>query len=344
MSLVLRRKLQIIAIITIFLLAFVVLVALAVGAPLDVAVIIGLLAGIAIAVVEEFYVQGRAGAWMRQMPPMLAIPIYASALCAIFLAVQHLAFFLTGRINELSDAYARYPVTIPLSLVAASLAILALRIVGFIGARNLFNLLIGRYMRPIIERKVLLFVDMKSSTATVEEFGPVRAKAYIGKFLFDISRPVTEHGGEIYLYTGDGLIGMWDWDTALAGNTIVAAVDAIHTTIARERAEYEREFGRVPEFRIGVHGGDVVISEQGDTKRAIGVYGDTINIAARMEQTAKDIGVGCVFSADVADALPNGMSGFEPRGEVAVRGISKPVSIWSYVGGNSRAAKSPHSV
>ena len=338
MSLALRHKLQIIAIITAFLLAFAVVFALAVGAPLDVAVIGGLLIGFTIAAVEEFYVQGRAGAWMRRMRPILAIPIYASAICAIFFAVQHLAFVVTGRIDELSDAYARYPLTIPVLLVVTALAILALRIVGFIGARNLFNLLIGRYMRPIIERKVLLFIDMKGSTSTVEALGPVRAKAYIGKFLFDISRPVTEHGGEIYLYTGDGLIGLWDWDAALADNAIVAAVDAIYAIIARERAEYERDFGRVPEFRIGVHGGDVVISEQGDTKRAIGIYGNTINIAARMEHTAKEIDVGCVFSADVADALPNGMPGFETRGEVTVRGISQPIAIRSYVGGKSRAA------
>ena len=103
---------------------------------------------------------------------------------------------------------------------------------------------------------------MKGSTATVEALGPVRAKAYIGKFLFDISRPVTEHGGEIYLYTGDGLIGLWDWDAALADNAIVAAVDAIYAIIARERVAYERDFGRVPEFLIGVHVNNGRLSEQ----------------------------------------------------------------------------------
>ena len=267
---------------------------------------------------------------MRRMRPILAIPIYAFAFCVILLTAQHLAFIVTNRLDELSDSYSRYPVTIPVSFVVASLIILLLRAVGFIGARNLFNLMIGRYMRPIIERKVFLFLDIKGSTATTEALGSLRAKAYIGKFLFDISRPLTEHGGEIYLYTGDGLIGMWDWDAALAANSIVAAVEAIYAAVEHERAEYEREFGRVPEYRIGIHGGDVVISEQGDTKRAIGVYGDAINIAARMEQTAKEISVNCVFSADVVDALAGDKSAFEPIGEVAVRGISQPVAISSY--------------
>jgi adenylate cyclase len=54
---------------------------------------------------------------------------------------------------------------------------------------------------------------------------------------------------------------------------------------------------------MGVHGGEVVVSEQGDTKRGIGVYGSTINIAARMEEAAKAHNVRCVISGDVVRAL-----------------------------------------
>jgi adenylate cyclase len=59
----------------------------------------------------------------------------------------------------------------------------------------------------------------------------------------------------------------------------------------------------VPSFRIGVHGGEAVVSEQGDTNRAIGVYGSTINISARMEEAAKAHNVACAISGDVAGAL-----------------------------------------
>lgn len=119
-------------------------------APLEVTIIGGFLLGLSIAAVESFYVQGRAGAWMRRMRPILAIPIYALMICAIFVAVQHLTFLLTGRLDALGAAHARYHLTIPILFVSTSLVILALRVVGFIGAGNLFNLLIGRYMRSII--------------------------------------------------------------------------------------------------------------------------------------------------------------------------------------------------
>ena len=328
MSSVLTQKLKILALATAFFTLFALVVALVLDAPVDLSLIIGALTGFLIAAFEEFYFQGRAGAWMRRLRPVVAIPIYGAVVSIFFFLVQHMAFFLTGRFDQISEAHARYPVTIPALFIAMTMGILALRVVGFIGARNLLHLLVGRYMRPIIERKVLLFLDMKGSTATVEALGAVRAKAYIGKFIFDISRPISEHAGDIYLYTGDGLIGMWDWNTAIENDTIVAVVDALYAAVERERAFYEATFGRVPEFRVGVHGGDVVISEQGDTRKAIGVYGDTINIAARMEQTAKEIGEGCIFSNDIVTALSNKSARFEQKGMVPVRGISDPIEVW----------------
>jgi len=70
------------------------------------------------------------------------------------------------------------------------------------------------------------------------------------------------------------------------------------------------QFGVVPSFRIGVHGGEVVVSEQGDTKRAIGVYGSTINIAARMEEAAKAHNIACAISGDVAGPFAIMTSGY----------------------------------
>jgi hypothetical protein len=57
---------------------------------------------------------------------------------------------------------------------------------------------------------------------------------------------------------------------------------------------------------------------------------NAINIAARLEQGAKEIGETCIFSAEVANALPQDTTGFEPRGEVDVRGISELVAICRY--------------
>ncbi len=108
-------------------------------------------------------------------------------------------------------------------------------------------------------------------------------------------------------------------------------MDAIFEAIGRENSKYLKSFGRVPEFRIGVHGGDVVISEQGDAKRSIGVYGDTINIAARIEQQAKALGEQCIFTADAVDHLPGEKNRLRFVGENRVKGISTPITLYKYL-------------
>jgi len=86
----------------------------------------------------------------------------------------------------------------------------------------------------------------------------------------------------------------------------------------------------VPGFRVGIHGGSVVVSEQGDTKRSIGIYGDTINVAARMEDAAKAHGVACVISDVVAQALDRRTDRLLPIGTEAIEGISVPMGILEY--------------
>jgi len=143
------------------------------------------------------------------------------------------------------------------------------------------------------------------------------------------------------LYKGDGLIALWNWNDAIRGNRILRAIDAVFASIDRDGSEYQERFGIVPRFRIGVHGGEVVVSEQGDTKRAIGVYGSTINIAARMEEVAKAHKVACAISGDVAQALSDGDQQLLPLGYEQVRGISAEIPIFEYHIADRRTSERP---
>ena len=221
------------------------------------------------------------------------------------------------------------------------IGIMVMRTVHFIGIETLFHLMLGTYHRPVIQKKVLLFLDINNSTDLAERLGAVRTQSLLGKFLFDVSKPITDHGGDIYLYKGDGLIALWVWSDALKRDKILRAIDAIFGAVRHEQANYQLQFGVVPNFRIGVHGGDVVVSEQGDTKRAIGIYGSTINISARMEEAAKAHGVSCMMSGDVAQALSSGNDGLLPIGYERIKGISTEIPIFEYrVEGDAAAALS----
>ena len=329
MTLSLRNKLLAVAIATTVFVALAGMLAGLMDYPLGQTLTGATPLGLLIASIETFYVGGRAGRWLRAMHPVGSLLIYGLILVAVGLVVMHVNHALLGRWARLPEAYARLPLNIPLMFGIALVAITALRIVGFVGARNVLHLVLGTYHRPVLEERVFLFLDIKGSTAMVESLGPVRARALIGKFFFDISAPITDHGGDIYRFTGDGLVATWPWKEAVTGGAVVDAVLAIQRAVREEHAHYRERFERVPEFRVGIHGGRVVVSEEGDTRRAIGFYGDTIHIAARMEQKAKELGVDTVISEEIFQA-------FKPRDhrlvEVArdtVRGISRPIRMYT---------------
>jgi class 3 adenylate cyclase len=336
LSLSLRTKLTAVVIATTVFVAIALMLAALLDYPIGQTALGATAAGGLVSLIETFYVGGPRGRWLRAMHPLASLAVYGLIVLAVGLVVLHLNHAVLGRLDRLPESYARLPVTLPVIFGCAIVAITAMRIVGFVGARNVLHLITGKYHRPVMEKRVFLFLDIKGSTALVERLGPVGARALIGKFFFDISAPITDCGGDIYRFTGDGLVATWQWDDAVADGAVLRAVDGIQGAVAGEAEHYAERFGVVPGFRIGIHGGEIVISEEGDTKRAIGFYGDTIHIAARMEQKAKELQVDTVVSEEVVNAL----GAPDPRlTEVAretVRGISRPIGMYTLVEGVSQ--------
>ncbi len=325
-----KAKLLAVAIATALFVALAGMVVVLLDYPLDQSIVGALLMGGSVSAIEVFYFSGRSGRWLRAMHPLASLAIYITIIIAVVLIVMHVNHALWGRLGALPEAYASFPVTLPIIFGLSLAAITVIRVTGFLGARNIAYLMFGKYHRPAMEKKVFLFLDIKGSTQLVERLGPIGARALIGKFFFDISAPIADNGGEVYRFTGDGLVATWDWNVALEGDAILNAIDGIREAVSKDEPKYLQRFGAVPQFRIGVHGGDIVVSEEGDVRRAIGFYGDTIHIAARMEQKAKELGVEIVISDAVASQLNRlEQGGLKLLTEETVRGISNPVGMYT---------------
>jgi adenylate cyclase len=334
-----RRKLASILLAVVIFAVLAGLVTSARGRPVIFGVLNAILLGTGVGLFEQFYVQSLRGRWIRSIHPLRAIVIYTAAVVVMFFIAINLTHLILWPFYELPVPYARLPFVLPVVIAFSVVGIVVMRTVHFIGIETLFHLTVGTYHRPVIQEKVLVFLDINNSTGLAERLGAVKTKSLVGKFLFDISKPITDHGGEIYLYKGDGLIALWDWQEAIRDNKILRALDAVFTTIKREQPEYLEQFGVVPSFRIGVHGGEVVVSEQGDTKRAIGVYGSTINIAARMEEAAKVHNISCAISGDVAEVLRDDDQRLFPIGHEKVRGIAAEIPIFQYLVADESCAR-----
>jgi hypothetical protein len=165
------------------------------GRPGIFAILNAIFVGTAVGFFEEFCVQSLRGRWIRNIHPLSAIVIYTVIVVVFFLIAIHVSHLLLWPFYELSVPYRRLPFVIPVVITFSIVGIVVMRTVHFIGIETLFHLTIGTYHRPVIQEKVLAFLDINDSTRLAEELGPVRTKSLVGKFLFDISKPITDHGG-----------------------------------------------------------------------------------------------------------------------------------------------------
>jgi class 3 adenylate cyclase len=298
------------------------------GSPLRLILSGAIMAGLLSASFEVFYVQGDRGRWLRKMHPVLEISIYTLVIVTILIAVIFTNNLVFGTLDNLISALDRLHITIPAFIALSVLAITVLRVIAYIGGRNLFHLIVGTYHRPVVEQRLFLFLDISGSTALVERLGPLRTRELIGKFFRDVSRPITDHGGDIYRFTGDGLVAVWDFAPGASISGMVKAVDGIADAVSCNADYYQKNFDHIPGYRIGIHGGEIVVCEEGDVKRAIGFYGDNIHIAARLEQKARDVGVDILVSEQVAQRITYTAHRLVEVGKLELKGLGDRVKVY----------------
>src|SRR5438477_10109144 len=121
---------------------------------------------------------------------------------------------------------------------------------------------------------------------------------------------ITEHRGRIVKTTGDGLLVEF-----------ASVVDAVRCAVDIQRQMAERNAnvpadGRI-EFRVGINIGDIIIDDKD-------IYGDGVNIAARLEGLAAPGGI-CI-SRVVRDQVRDKLDfSFEDMGEQQVKNITRPI-------------------
>jgi adenylate cyclase len=157
---------------------------------------------------------------------------------------------------------------------------------------------------------------------------PLDPGAFITSIFFDIDQPILEHRGEVYNYVGDELIACWPLSEGVDDARCLHCLLAIQDTLALRADDYRRTFGSARALRVVLHAGPVVAGECGDAKLAIVHLGDTLNAAARIEETAKALGRDCLISAALLARidLPPSFR-VEPLGSIQLRGRQQPLTL-----------------
>jgi adenylate cyclase len=200
-----------------------------------------------------------------------------------------------------------------------------------LGQGVLFNFVAGRYRRPRIEERVLLFIDMESSTGVAECLGATGFLEFLNRFVADVTESIVAQRGAIHKYVGDEIIVSWPLAAGLAdGRCVRACFDALGQ-LDEHANSYIRDFGRRANFRAALHCGPVVIGELGTIKMEIAFLGDTMNTAARLQQACRETGQRVLASAALVDRLAALPPGITKRsiGRIRLRGKENEIELYA---------------
>ena len=185
----------------------------------------------------------------------------------------------------------------------------------------------GATSQSEIRRVAVMFVDFRSFTAGASTRTPREVVDRLdGAFavLVDI---LDRHGGIVNKFLGDGFLALF--------GAPLDAPDAAHRAVAAAREmlaanAHANEATHWPlRIGIGIHFGEVVAGNIGSPRRKeYTVIGDTVNFASRLEALNKELDSQLLISAEVRAVLGEDCRDAVSRGDVAVRGYDRPVTVW----------------
>ncbi len=198
------------------------------------------------------------------------------------------------------------------------------------GPGILWDMILGKYRKPRVEKKIFMFLDLKSSTTLAEKMGYLKYSSLIQQCFYDLNEIVQKYEGQIYQYVGDEAVICWDYDKGIKENVCIDCYFAFQKKLFKRKDFYENEFGLIPEFKAGMHGGELVVTEVGVVRKEIAYHGDVINTTARIQNECSNYGEGLLISGDLMKDLTLEAKHLnKAMGEVSLKGKEVPVQIFS---------------
>jgi adenylate cyclase len=145
-----------------------------------------------------------------------------------------------------------------------------------------------------------------------------------------MSDAILETNAEIYQYVGDEVILSWKVARGLEEANCIRVFFLIQDLIEADRDRFLDAYGVVPEFKAGVHAGEVITAQIGELKSEITFNGDVLNTTARIQSLCNDLGHDLLVSENVAAPLRLGRE-YEAidLGSVSLRGKADPLRLYA---------------
>ncbi len=188
----------------------------------------------------------------------------------------------------------------------------------------------------------VMFSDMRGFTSISETYkdDPQGLTALMNRFLTPLTNAILDRKGTIDKYMGDAVMAFWNApldDKEHQLNACEAAIDMLERVdeLNKEREAEAREGGYpyIPlNIGVGLNTGSCVVGNMGsDTRFNYSVFGDSVNLASRLEGQSKEYGFPIIVGSKTALAVKDRFAILE-LDFVMVKGKKEPEVIYAIAG------------
>ncbi len=214
-------------------------------------------------------------------------------------------------------------------IVFGSLYLFIKQMSRMFGPGVLLQYVSGKYFNPKEEKRIFMFLDLKSSTSIAENLSHVRYSRLLQECFALLTFPVKKYKARIYQYVGDEAVITWDLKDGLLQNNCIEFYNSFSEQLKKKRDHFISQYGIFPEFKAGLSSGLVTVAEVGELKTEIAYHGDVLNTAARIQGYCNQLNESILLSQTLAQQLSrNDKFQFISLKEVQLRGKSETSEIF----------------
>jgi len=174
----------------------------------------------------------------------------------------------------------------------------------------------------------VMFLDIRNFSKFCEAKTPEEINKYQNEVLGFMIEEINKNAGIVNQILGDGLMATFGAPVENENhvqNSVNAALQIV------KKLERKNENGEIPKTNIGIgiHTGEVFTGNVGtDERQQYSITGNTVILAARLEQLNKEFNSSVIASKDVIDNIKTGVLEYSSLGEVSIKGFTNSIGLY----------------